>query len=225
MFSAEWIYESILLLVPLMFSLTVHEFAHARTALAFGDPTAKSMGRVSLNPLVHLDPLGTIVLIVTRGFGWAKPVPVNPNNLYPRRLGNIMVSLAGPASNLCLAIVAVVIMKVLMAILPAGQEATWQGPVFEMLFWLMIANIALCTFNLFPLFPLDGHHILRELLPPAKQADFMHWQIHYGRYILAGMILIPVLLKMPSPVGWVIMHVASFAIRVFDLGQIWSYLP
>ena len=97
-FQDDWFYRLILVAPPLLLSLTVHEFAHARTALAFGDPTAKAMGRVSLNPLVHLDPIGTIVLLVTRAFGWAKPVPINPANLHPRRLGDIAVSAAGPAS-------------------------------------------------------------------------------------------------------------------------------
>ncbi len=214
MFSPEWIYDTILLLVPLLFSLTVHEYAHARTALAYGDATAQSMGRVSLNPLVHLDPLGTIVLILTRGFGWAKPVPVNPNNLYPRRLGNIMVSLAGPASNFCLAIVTVLLIKAFMLALPYLGEAPWHESILMMLMWLMVANIGLCIFNLVPLFPLDGHHILRELLPPASQADFMQWQLSYGRYFLMGIIFLPRLLDIQGPVGWVIKHVLSWAMRL-----------
>ena len=214
MFSPEWITETILLLVPLLFSLTVHEYAHARTALAYGDPTAQSMGRVSLNPLVHLDPLGTLVLILTRGFGWAKPVPVNPNNLYPRKLGNIMVSLAGPASNFCLAMIAILIIKGLFFVVPFIGHAPWVDTLFNMLLWLMIANICLCTFNMLPLFPLDGHHILRELLPPGKQADFMQWQLRYGRYVLMGVIFIPRLLDVQGPVGWVIMHILSLAEKI-----------
>ncbi|MCK4601484.1 MAG: site-2 protease family protein, partial [Phycisphaerae bacterium] len=81
MFDANWLYMTVIMAPPLLLSLTVHEFAHARTALAFGDPTAKHMGRCSLNPLVHLDPFGTIVLLVTHFIGWAKPVPVNPANM------------------------------------------------------------------------------------------------------------------------------------------------
>ena len=174
----------------LLLSLTVHEFAHARTALAFGDPTARAMGRVSLNPLVHLDPIGTLVLLVTQRIGWAKPVPVNPLNLQPRRLGDIMVSLAGPMSNLLLAILAGVLLRVVTHFeADLGEKAATT--LLTILWITMSCNVGLCVFNLIPLFPLDGHHIAREMLPPDRHADFMRWQLKYGRLILLALILLP----------------------------------
>ena len=147
----------LMLLPPLIFSLVIHEYAHARTAWSFGDPTAKHMGRLTLNPLAHLDPIGTLALVFI-GFGWAKPVPVNPLNLHPRRLGDIAVSLAGPMSNLLLAVVSFLLYRG-WAMLYARQligQAVYE-PVSDSLFLLGIINVLLCTFNLIPLFPLDGH--------------------------------------------------------------------
>ena len=106
------------LIAAMLISLTLHELAHARTALAFGDPTAQMMGRISLNPLRHLDPIGSIALVLSMmagaGIGWAKPVPVNPANLQPRRLGDIMVSLAGPMANLGLAVAAGLLLRLMV---------------------------------------------------------------------------------------------------------------
>lgn len=203
-FDAEWLYMTILLVPPLLLSITVHEFAHARTALAFGDPTAKYSGRVSLNPLRHLDPIGTLVMILTHFIGWAKPVPVNPANLHPRRLGNIMVSLAGPLSNLVLAIVCASLLRVWWLVGGAGGEGLFTVVVL-MLFWTTVANLGLCAFNLIPLFPLDGHHILAELLPANKQGEFMYWQRRYGMMLLGALIFLPRLIEtvtqQPAPVN------------------------
>jgi len=204
MFDQEWLYTTILLAPPLLLSLTVHEFAHARTALAFGDPTAKNLGRCSLNPLVHLDPFGTIVLLVTHFIGWAKPVPVNPLNLHPRRLGDIMVSLAGPLSNLSLAVVFGLLMRLLLPFLDV-REGSISQLIFIMLRYSTMANLALFTFNLIPLFPLDGHHIVRELLPPEMQRGFMEWQLRFGRILLAALIfgpkLIEIVTRRPAPIN------------------------
>src|ERR1035437_8633090 len=113
---SAWLADKLLTIPLLIFSLVVHECAHARTALAFGDPTAKNMGRITLNPLPHLDFMGTLCLIFSGFIGWAKPVPVNPYNLHPRRLGDIAVSFAGPASNLSLALIFGLILKGMVAI-------------------------------------------------------------------------------------------------------------
>lgn len=195
-FDAEWIRMTLLMLPPLLLSLTVHEFAHARMALAFGDPTAKAMGRVTLNPLRHLDPVGTLVLIFSGFIGWAKPVPVNPNNLHPRRLGDIAVSLAGPLSNLLLAIVAGLLLRGWIA---WGDPASglWENG-YQLLTRTLIVNICLCVFNLIPLFPLDGHHVLREILPARNRQDFMHWQMRYGMFMLMGLIFAPRLVDVLS---------------------------
>ncbi|MCK4276352.1 MAG: site-2 protease family protein [Phycisphaerae bacterium] len=218
-FNAESIYELILLLPLLLLSITLHEFAHARTALAFGDPTGKLMGRVSLNPLRHLDPLGTVVLILTRFIGWAKPVPVNPNNLHPRRLGDVMVSLAGPLSNLGLAIIAGLIIRLMLVSVPGSADSALLRMGYLQLFTMLSLNLMLFVFNLLPLWPLDGHHILREALPIQSHAGFMSWQMRYGRGVLAAVILVPRIapalggLKIFDPIWWIRLKVLGTAIR------------
>ena len=190
--------STIVILLPLLlFSLIIHEFAHARTAWNFGDGTAKAMGRMTLNPLAHIDPIGALALLFV-GFGWAKPVPVNPFNLHPRRLGDIAVSLAGPASNLMLAVISLLLLRGWIALDDHYHESIPDNvfnTVDKVLFFLAIINIGLFAFNLVPLFPLDGHHILRELLPVNHQQDFMTWQLKYGRIILMALIFGPSLLS------------------------------
>lgn len=207
--SAEQLPQFILTAIPLLLSLTVHEFAHARVALAFGDRTALLMGRVSLNPLRHLDPIGTLALLFTNIIGWAKPVPVNTANLHPRRLGDICVSAAGPLSNLALAAISVVALR-----LAIGFHELLSPVFFKSLILLLgvmiSANVCLFLFNLLPLFPLDGHHIMRELLPLHLQLPFMRWQVKYGRIAMMVLIFGPLLyttvtrLEVPfNPLFWV----------------------
>jgi len=207
----ELLYGIALTAVPILLSLSVHEFAHARTALAFGDPTAKSMGRCTLNPLAHLDPVGTIMLMLV-GFGWAKPVPVNSANLHPRRLGDIAVSAAGPGSNLALAGLCGLVLRILAG---AGVVVDGQADfrpsdlaVFLLTYTILI-NLMLCIFNLIPLFPLDGHHIGREILPAGQRTLYMRWQRHYGMWILLALMFGPRLLRgvvniRVDPMGWYI---------------------
>jgi len=211
----NWLLVKIALVAPLILSLALHELAHARTALAFGDPTAKHMGRCTLNPLVHLDPIGTISLVLV-GFGWAKPVPVNPHNLNPPKMGSIAVSLAGPLSNLGLAIIVGAGVRGLLALgvefsSPAGSV------IWSVALYTMIANIFLFAFNMLPLFPLDGHHIVRDQLPGRLQAGFMHWQLRYGRQLLMAIVLGPRLLNLLNihlfdPLSWVFYHAADVAL-------------
>lgn len=183
----------------LLFSLTIHEFAHARMALAFGDATALHMGRVTLNPLKHLDPIGTIMIFLI-GFGWAKPVPVNPHNLRPRKQGSIAVSLAGPGSNLLFALTLGIVFRILFVYeVFEGNAGSYVGLIILSTLGI---NLVLCVFNLIPLFPLDGHHIVRELLPGDRQSAFMLWQIRYGQFVLLALLLVPRFLpQIPSPLG------------------------
>ncbi len=197
MFDPAHIQFMIILAPPLLLSLVIHEVAHARTAYAFGDPTAKLLGRCSFNPLVHLDPIGTIALFLIH-FGWAKPVPVNPANLNPRRLGEIMVSLAGPLSNLAIAIVCGLLMRFGLPLI-TGMNKDWFAIVLMVMSYTIIINLILFTFNLIPLFPLDGHHIVRELLPWQKQQAFMQWQIHYGQPVLLALIFVPMVVGTIMP--------------------------
>ncbi len=191
------LYGVVLTAAPLLMSLTLHEFAHARTAQAFGDPTARSMGRCTLNPLAHLHPLGTLMMVFV-GFGWAKPVPVNPNNLRPRRLGDIAVSLAGPVSNLLLAALCAGVLRIMAAtgtiVDPKADFAVSDLVVF-MLSYAVIVNICLLIFNLIPLFPLDGHHIGRETLPARLRGGYMQWQRRYGIGVFMALWIGPNLLS------------------------------
>jgi Zn-dependent protease len=151
-----------LMAVVLLFSVVVHEVAHGYVALRNGDPTAKMLGRLTLNPIPHIDPIGTIllpVLLLMSGagiiFGWAKPVPVNPLNFRNYRWGEITVSAAGPLSNLALA----VLFSYLLRLGPANLG------LMKMALWGVQINIFLALFNLIPIPPLDGSHILSILLP------------------------------------------------------------
>jgi Zn-dependent protease len=212
--SPEIVYGIALTMAPILLSLIVHEFAHARTALAFGDATAKSLGRCTLNPLAHLDPLGTAMMVLV-GFGWAKPVPVNPFNLHPRRLGQICVSAAGPASNLLLAVLCALALRGLTA---AKVDVSLKGDfqpmdlAFFLLTFGVIINLNLAVFNLIPLFPLDGHHIGREALPAASREGYMRWQVHYGRWAFMALWIGPVVLSKLAnisfnPLGWYLARV------------------
>lgn len=214
--------SSVVILLPLLlFSLVIHEFAHARTAWNFGDGTAKALGRMTLNPLVHIDPIGALALLFV-GFGWAKPVPVNPFNLHPRRLGDIAVSLAGPASNLMIAILSLLLLRGWVAL---DSHLSIPDNVFDtvvkVLSFLAIINIGLFAFNLIPLFPLDGHHILRELLPGFHQEGFMRWQMQYGRIFLMALLFGPTLLtrmtnnaNIPDPLDLLFSYATSLILTV-----------
>ena len=201
-FDSQWLIYMLISAPGLILSLTIHELAHARTALAFGDPTARDQGRISLNPLRHLDPLGTLALFFV-GFGWAKPVPVNPNNLHPPRLGNFAVSIAGPLSNLMLAVVFGLLLRVLIYARGHLEYGVYET-IRMVLAMTTLINITLFLFNLIPLAPLDGHHILGEMLPPRAHWNYVDWQARYGRSVLMAVIFLPwilQILRVPSLPG------------------------
>lgn len=154
----------VIITLALVLSLTVHEFAHAYTAYKLGDPTPKEMDRVNLNPLKHLDPLGTLLLLVA-GFGFAKPVPINPYRV--GRWGMFWAVAAGPLSNVLIAVVVGVIMAVM------GQEAMISGgqlsTIGNVLLTVFSINIVLAVFNMIPIPPLDGSRIFGALFPPLKR--------------------------------------------------------
>jgi Zn-dependent protease len=160
----------IVVAIMLLVGFPVHEFSHALAAYRLGDSTARFMGRLTLNPIVHFDPLGGILLTITFlsgtgfAFGWAKPTPVNPNNLEGGRRGEAIVAAAGPISNLVLAVAAALPLRYILA----NPELQAQIPeiVIAVLFYFVLINIVLMVFNLFPIPPLDGSKVLFAFLPP-----------------------------------------------------------
>lgn len=167
-------------LLAFITALTVHEAAHAYTALFLGDPTAKMAGRTTLDPGAHLDMFGTLCLLFV-GFGWGKPVPVNIHNFHYPALGNIVTSLAGPLSNLIFAFV----LALPVNFLP------YDTPAMMFLTIGMHINIVLAVFNLLPIPPLDGGHAIAELLPTEGKVQFLI----YGPYVLFGIIAIDIAFK------------------------------
>jgi Zn-dependent protease len=165
-------------------ALTLHEYGHAWAAVHYGDPTPKAAGRLTLNPLKHLDPLGTIFLFVAH-FGWAKPVPVNPANFtHPR--ADLWVSLAGIMANLVQAVFYALIWHGLRYAYPAALG----GVVRNFLFLGIMINLGLALFNVLPIFPLDGAHVARNLLPRQQAYRFSVFSEQYGALILFGLLFI-----------------------------------
>ena len=168
-------------------ALTVHEFMHAYTAWRCGDDTAKSLGRLTLNPLAHLDVLGTICLMFAP-IGWAKPVPVNPYNFRHPSRDDILVSVAGVAANFVMAALAGVMLRWL-ALTHFEPKTVLAAGLVVVLFNAVALNLGLCFFNLLPIAPLDGHHVVRELLPYPAKERFMEFS-RYGPIILLGLVFI-----------------------------------
>jgi Zn-dependent protease len=180
--------------IVLLFSLTVHEMAHALTADRLGDPTARMLGRVSLNPIVHADPIGTIVFpllaLVTGAplLGWAKPVPVDVRRLRHQRRDYVLVAGAGPASNLVLAVLSATVLAVLPISPQALGEPNVSVPLAAILSQAVRLNVLLAVFNMLPIPPLDGGNVLGGLLPLrlARQFNLIR---PYGFLLLYALIL------------------------------------
>lgn len=172
---------------PAIASLCMHEMMHAWVALRCGDPTARDEGRVTLNPLAHLDWLGTLCLLFAP-IGWAKPVPVMPENFRNRRLGEILVALAGVSSNFVLAVLLSVGFRFLVqsGYKPVGAIG---AVAVLMLYRAILVNFGLALFNVLPIAPLDGHHVVRELLPSPARERFMEYS-RYGLILLLGLLIL-----------------------------------
>ena len=175
-------FASMIYRIPaLLFAISIHEYAHAQCADSMGDPTARYMGRLTFNPLAHLDLIGAILLVVA-GFGWAKGVPINVNNFRNRREGILKVSFAGPAANLFLCFMAAFMMALL------GKMHMLSDGLYRFLFWMQLYNVWFAFFNLIPVPPLDGSRILSELLPAKQSWQFNEIVDRYGFYILIALV-------------------------------------
>ena len=202
--------------VVLLFSLSVHESAHAWTALRQGDTTAQGLGRISLNPLVHIDPIGTVampLLMIFTGvplLGWAKPTPVDPRHFKNLRRGQIIVSGAGPVSNLILALIFTAALFVAVRMLPGPLQ---EQPLAKLLIIGIQLNVSLTLFNLVPLPPLDGSHVLEWALPNGLGHRYMAAVAPYGGLILLALVMTGALFTVLGPVQNLVLGVLYSLVR------------
>ena len=207
-------------LVPLIIAIVFHEVAHGLVARRFGDTTAESQGRLTLNPFKHIDPFGTLVLPLFLAlahapiFGWAKPVPVRAGQLRNPRRDMVLVALAGPGMNLLLAVLATIVLAGTVA-LGEGGLMTAGGFIAGNALNFLLINLFLAVFNLIPLPPFDGGHVVEGLLPPPLAARFHR----FGRYSLLILIVLLLVLPMISPqaniVGKAITPIVNALARLF----------
>ncbi|NLX13920.1 MAG: site-2 protease family protein [Phycisphaerales bacterium] len=189
----DWIFRPAIRVPIVLLALTVHEFCHAWFAYRMGDPTAYRMGRCTLNPLKHLDPLGTICLLFAP-IGWAKPVPVNPLNFHDYRKGELVTTAAGPLSNLAMAFVFALLLRgvyylVLQGVGGGEHMARFHVVLIIFCYFGVLLNVGLAVFNCLPLYPLDGFHIASNLGRP----EFRRWMEetrHYGPFLILGLVFI-----------------------------------
>ena len=187
----------------LIMALALHEYAHARAAVAMGDFTPKMMGRLTVNPLAHIDPIGFAMLLIAR-FGWAKPVVINPHNFRDRKKGEILVALAGPAMNFLLAFLALGV----MIFLKGKMHMELSNGLRSVLWLVVVYNINFGIFNLIPLPPLDGSRIVAALLPYEMQYRYAALE-RYSMIIFIIFIATPIL-------GYILIPIAQFLLRLFS---------
>ena len=186
----------------LVIAMCVHEYAHARTAVAMGDFTPRMMGRLTLNPMAHIDPVGLLMLLIAR-FGWAKPVVINPRNFKNWRRGELLVSLAGPAANLITAFIAVFVLAIYLNF---GLHLT-HGMVLVIRL-IIIYNINFAIFNMIPIPPLDGSKILMALLPSQYAYKIASLE-RYSFIILVAFMMTPI-------ISWIFIPMQRFIFTLFN---------
>jgi Zn-dependent protease len=212
------IMELILAIPILLLSLSFHEFSHGKVSDMLGDPTPRMMGRLTLNPLVHLDLVGTLVLVITRRFGWAKPVIVNPRYYQNQRQGMMMVGMAGPAANFILAFVFAILLRSFSFFIgqPLGSflfRINYMGPgsiseiFIDFLFLGILMNLGLALFNLIPIPPLDGSKILRGFLPARFDRYLYQLEGPVGMIILLVLLYTGILSSIISPILGILVNI------------------
>lgn len=207
-FSTNQVVDIIFRLAVLLFSVVIHEVSHGAVAYALGDNTAKDAGRLTLNPIPHIDLLGSIVMPLLIGFGWAKPVPYNPNNLSNRRWGPLMVGVAGPLSNILVAIFFGLFVRFRNVALLANLDSSF----FVIAQGIVILNLGLALFNLIPIPPLDGSKVLFAFLPRTS-IDFEIFLERYGMLVLLFVIVL-----MPGLLLNLILPAAQFLFNLITGG-------
>lgn len=201
-------FASMIYRVPaLLFAIVIHEYAHGAAADAMGDLTARLSGRLSFNPMVHLDLMGALLLALA-GFGWAKPVPVNSNNFRNRREGIIKVSLAGPMANLFLCFLAAFIGAALL------KFGVMTETVFRFLQWIMLYNVWFAFFNLIPIPPLDGSRLVTEFMPAKYLYEYENTVERYGFYILMALVFTGVIGYIINPLAQAYMGLVNFILSL-----------
>lgn len=194
----DWLMSELMMLPGIIIGLAFHEFAHAKVAYKLGDPTPKMQGRVTINPLAHIDPVGLAALLFV-GFGWGVPVQINPSNFRHRRRDELMVALAGVTMNLIIAIVFAIIAKVLYMTAGAVFLSSGVGSIlWFMIMYVIKINLVLMIFNLIPCPPLDGFSIISEIFN-IKHTEF-YWTLYrYGNWILIALIIFGITGMIISP--------------------------
>lgn len=201
----NYIYDFLVILPGIITAISFHEFAHAAVAYAMGDPTARNSGRMSINPMSHIDPIGFLMLMIAR-FGWAKPVPVNENNFRNRKLGNFLVSIAGISMNILIAIVTFIFLHF-------TEDIFTSAAYYNVMYSVVGINISFAAFNLLPVPPLDGSKLLLSVIPARYRYAVYRYE-NYGTLVLILLIITGTLGVVLNPIVNVIIAFINSVINI-----------